>query len=343
MEAIIRQFLPDGIILRAEILAGGLIHQTYKVNVEINGRLEVFVLQSLNTKTFKNPPAIMKNLSLVLDFLKQQKAYRLALPIPLRTIHSKLLYQDQEGHYWRMFPFIKNSVSYELPPTKAHLYEAGKAYAQFLAALKDFDPQQLSITIPNFHHLADRFRFFKKVIETAENDRKRKANIAIEQTLAFYTKYPLDFSHLPIRAVHNDSKLSNLLFDKNTETCLAVIDLDTLMPGYIVTDFGDMVRGMCNTATEDEPDMSKVGFSTERFDALRTGFLEQSQDWLSDEEQAELTNGAIYIILEQAIRFLTDYLNEDVYYGAKYPEHNHDRARNQLQLLTSLEKHIKII
>ncbi len=335
MEKIINQFLPKAIVLKNEILSGGLIHQTRKVTVEEEGISKVYVLQQFNANTFKEPYKVMKNLSLVQKHLSQQD-YPLELPQAIETIKSKNLIEDDDGNFWRMFPFLKNSTSYDIPPSDDYLFEAGKAYGLFLTGLKDFDVEALEITIPNFHNLAQRFQTFLEILKIASPSRKEKAAKEIEQTLAFYHKFSIEFSNLPLRAVHNDSKLSNLLFDKDSQACVAVIDLDTLMPGYVVTDFGDMVRGMCNTSSEDEADLSKVSFDSKRYDLLEKGFLSATGDWLTKEEKDNLFNGAIYIILEQAIRFLGDYLNNDQYYSAKYPEHNFDRGRNQLCLLEDM-------
>jgi hypothetical protein len=333
---ITRQFLPLAALITLEQLSGGVIHQTYKIGVLENGETANYVLQCMNTATFKNPVHVMKNTILVQDFLIK-KGYPLQGSIPLHTADFKTLFVDDQGAHWRFFKFIKDSVSFEKPSGLDQLYEAAKAYGTFATFLKDFDVRQLKITIPDFHNLPSRFQDFKKILKNAPVERKQNAEDEIAKTIQFYDQFQtLNFSNLPLRAVHNDCKLSNVLFDKNTQKCIAVIDLDTLMPGYIVTDFGDMVRTMCNTATEDERDLEKVSFDPESFQFLYKGFLEMTSDWISVSEKDNLLNGAIYIILEQAIRFLADYLNGDQYYMVKYPEHNFVRAKNQLKLLTSL-------
>ena len=335
MEGIIQKFLPEAMLHSVTRLSGGLIHQTFKVLVKYDEKPAAFVLQQMNTTTFKSPVKVMKNISLTQNYLQKQ-AYPLAFPQILQTIDSEYLYKDEQGQYWRMFSFIADSVSYEVPPSIVHLYEAGKAYGVFLTAIKNLNPDLLEITIPNFHNLSDRFQHFKVSVENATPNRKQKAQEAINETRNYFNHFQFDFSHLPIRAVHNDAKLSNVLFNKNTQKCIAVIDLDTLMPGYVVTDFGDMVRVMCNTATEDEQDLGKVSFDLNSFEYLQKGFLAATTAWLTTAEKSNLVNGAIYIILEQAIRFLSDYLNHDQYYTVKYEEHNLDRAKNQLELLKSM-------
>lgn len=333
---IIRQFLPNAVLEKVDSLTGGVIHQTYKVSIRQSGGVLDFVLQGMNTDVFTNPVEVMNNTVLVQDFLIE-KGYPLQLSIPLPTLDSKMLFEDEEGTHWRFFKFIKDTESFEKPENQDQLFEAGKAYGTFATYLKDFDANSLAITIPDFHHLPFRFQAFKKILNISSSERKQNAEIEVSKTIQFYDRFQyLNFSSLPVRAVHNDCKLSNVLFDKSTKKCKAVIDLDTVMPGYIVTDFGDMVRTMCNTAREDEPDLEKVAFDLESFQLLKRGFLETTKDWLSIAEKENLVNGAIYIILEQAIRFLADYLDNDRYYKIKYPEHNFDRARNQLKLLESM-------
>jgi len=297
--------------------------------------MEHYILQGLNTTTFPAPFKVMKNLKLIQDHLALQE-YPFQVSSSLQNEEGLDLYKDAEGTYWRMSNFIAHSISFETPPSTAYLYEAGAAYGVFLSALRTMNPEQLEMTIPDFHHLDNRFHTFQTHLENATAQRKEQAKKEIEQILKYYEIFDFDFSKLPLRVVHNDSKLSNLLFHTSTQKCIAVIDLDTVMPGYVITDFGDMVRGMCNRAKEDEADLEKVSFDKEAYEVLSKGFLATTKDWLSIAEENQLLKGAIYIILEQAIRFLSDYLNNDQYYPTKYEHHNYDRGRNQLKLLDSL-------
>jgi thiamine kinase-like enzyme len=336
IKQIYRQFLPDAELISFVPLTGGVIHQTFRISVIENGEKEDYVLQRMNSDIFKNPGQVMKNTALVQDFLLKNN-YPFLLSVPLLTTQSKILFVDIEGGYWRFFKFIKYSKSFEKPTHSNQLYEAGKAYGIFATFLKDFDAKNLGVTIPDFHNLSSRFLTFEKILSNASSLRKVKAVNEINETIQLYTQFnSINFSKLPIRAVHNDCKLSNILFDINSKKCIAVIDLDTVMPGYIVTDFGDMVRTMCNTANEDETDLKKVSFHVEYFQSLSRGFLDVTGQWLRNSEKINLVNGALYIILEQSIRFLSDYLNEDQYYFVKYSEHNLDRAKNQLKLLKSM-------
>ncbi len=335
MESIIKHFLPEAEVLSFEKISVGLIHQTFKILVEGLNTEKAYILQEMNKSTFKKPSQVLENICLVQDFLFKQN-YRLVFPNIISTIHSIPFFKDAENRYWRMFSYVENSICYEMPPSDEHLYQAGKAYGLFLSAIRDLDPNLLHITIPDFHNLGQRFQQFELTLKKAFATRKLKAKTEIDEALNFYKQFQFDFSKLPIRVVHNDSKLSNVLFDEHTQECIAVIDLDTLMPGYVITDFGDMVRGMCNTATEDEIDLAKVSFDIKRFEYLQKGFLKATEQWLSPAEKKNLYNGAIYIIFEQAIRFLSDYLDNDQYYSIKYAEHNLDRAKNQLKLLRSM-------
>lgn len=335
MEKIIQQFLPEAKLIACHKLSGGLIHQTYKATVNLGGVLMVFVLQAFNAKTFKAPLKVMKNLQRLQSYLAQQP-YPLQLAPALPTTQNEFLFSDPSDNLWRLFPFLENSESFEVPHSDAMLLEAGKAYGFFLKALKDFEISQLAITIPDFHNLPGRFQKFQYTIQQAPIARREKAAHSIQQIFNYYDQLKVDFSDLPIRVVHNDCKLSNLLFDKSTRKCIAVIDLDTVMPGYVVTDFGDMVRGMCNTSSEEEKDLAKVAFDKHRYEILKKGFLAAGRDWLTEKETDNLFNGAKYIVLEQAIRFLTDFLDGDQYYPIYYTTHNFDRASNQLKLFSSM-------
>lgn len=330
---IVKQFIAGAEVLSIELLTGGLIHRTCKTRVRSKGVVKDLVLQRLNTRIFCKPHALMENSHIV--GLLIDNDYPLTLIKALETTDGHKLYTDSKGECWRVFPFVENSICVEAPPDIEYAYKAGRAYGMFLTAVRPVDPELLYIPIPEFHSPVSRFKLFFDKLAIADPQRKNTAAAAIERVCHYYRELSFDFSALPVRVVHNDCKFGNLLFDKTSKECVAVIDLDTLMPGCVVTDFGDMVRSMCSTATEQDNE-SLVSFNIDYFDAVKAGFLSETGDWLTAAEQAALVDGACYIVLEQAVRFLTDYLDHDSYYGARYPQQNHDRARNQLALLESM-------
>lgn len=334
MESIIQQFIPDATLLHCERLSGGLINQTHKVQIQSQDRCCSYILQRLNTSIFRTPHAVMDNLVLVQQTLKAHSP--LVSSDPLTTPGGDTLHRDTTDGYWRMLEYVDNAISYETPPSIDHVRKAGGAYGNFLTALVSLPPERLAITLSDFHHLDLRYSLLQTSTGRANADRRASASVTLKRIRNYHSALSMDFSALPLRAVHNDCKLSNLLFHATTDNCIAVIDLDTVMPGYVVTDFGDMVRGMCNTASEDEPNPANVHFSLSHYKALEQGFLAATGQWLTAGEAGQLLNGAMYIILEQAIRFLTDYLDGDTYYAVHYPDHNLDRACNQVTLLASL-------
>lgn len=335
MEKLIRSFLPEAHFLSADKLNGGLIHQTYKVQVRLDGVVRYYVVQQFNQKVFTQPETVMQNVSLLQAYIEHVD-YPYEFPYYLKTTKGAFFAKDDDGKLWRMSNWIGDSISYEQASSKEQVYQVGLAFGNFHTAFYRLDSKKIKETIPGFHDIRKRFSFFEKIKSNAQADRFDRALKYIDEVVFYYKNLTLDLSGFPQRIVHNDCKLSNLLFDQKTGACKAVIDLDTVMPGSILMDFGDMVRTLCCTAPESEPNISKVEFDLESYKVLKKGFLESVSDWLGDRELYHLLDGSKYIILEQAIRFLTDYLQGDVYYSISYQEQNLDRSRNQLKLLSSL-------
>ena len=220
-------------------------------------------------------------------------------------------------------------------------YEAAKTFGIFLSHLIGLNPREIKTVIPYFHHLPRRFERFQVAIQNASTERKKLAQPLLESIQQTYTNIEqIDLQTFPLRIVHNDCKISNVLLHRKTGKGVAVIDLDTLMPGSILTDFGDMVRTFCCSQDENHQDLSAIFIQEDILKATIAGFLEATHNWLQAIERENLLNGARYIILEQAIRFLTDFLEEDVYYPVTYAKQNWVRTGNQLRLLESLEEYI---
>jgi len=256
--------------------------------------------------------------------------------------HDEYWYQDEQHDYWRCFHFIDHSITLERVENGRQAQEAAKAFGNFMVALSGFEPSALHITIQDFHNIGKRLNDLDEAVYSDRLSRRSRATDEIKK-VAEMKNIASEFlsvrADLPIRVTHNDTKINNVLFDANTGKGLCVIDLDTVMPGTLLSDFGDMVRTFTSPSEEDEKDLSKVFFRPEIFIALSQGFLEETVHILSQVEKNNLILGGKIMIYMQAIRFLTDFLAGDLYYKTDYPEHNLVRTRNQLKLLNSFLKH----
>jgi len=297
----------------------GLIHRTFFLQ-HAEGD---FILQKVNHNVFKKPWDLMGNIQLVAAHLEQKNYPKTILKIK-KTLDGNVLLQTSKNEFWRVFNFIKQ------------VFQTGKSFGEFLTYLKDLPVEKIKPSIPDFHNTRLRFENFEKAILKNEFNRVQFAKKEIEQIRNWRFLID-DFEALncPIRVVLADPKINNLLFDKN-KNVKAVIDWDTIMPGYILHDFGDLVRTMTCEEDEESTDFEKVKISSAYFEKLKKGFLEMTKDWLTQEEKDNLLLGAKVIIYEQAIRFLTDYLEGDKYYNTVYTEQNFNRTKNQIRLLESI-------
>ena len=311
----------------------GLINHTWKVSS--NHTNEVYILQRINTAVFKRPEYIASNIDNIADYL--QKNYpNYHFIAPLKTTANSGLYSDEEG-YFRVFPFLKNSYSIDVVNTPAQAFEAAHQFALFTKLLSNFNVASLKITLPGFHDLSLRFRQFNNAIKNANKTRIEEAQTAINYLLeqASVAEAFESIKSNPAfktRVMHHDTKISNVLFnEENKGAC--VIDLDTVMPGCFISDVGDMMRTYLSPVSEEESDYDKIKVREEYFKAIADGYLSEMKDELSDVEITHFIYAGKFLIYMQAIRFLTDYLNNDVYYGSKYEGHNLIRAKNQVALL----------
>ena len=309
----------------------GLIHRTFFLQHKKGD----FILQNINSNVFKNPLELMGNILLVGEHLLKKKYPKSILKIK-KTLDGNVLLQDSKNEYWRIFDFIKDSQEFTNPESEEQVYQTGKSFGEFLTFLKDLPVGKIKPSIPDFHNTKLRLENFEKAILKDEFNRVQFAKKEIEQIRNWhFIIEEFDALHFPIRIIHADPKISNLLFDKNKKV-KAVIDWDTIMPGYILHDFGDLVRTMACTEDEESTNFEKVKISISYFEILKKGFLENTKSWLIDIEKNNLLLGAKVITYEQAIRFLTDYLEGDRYYNTVSTEHNFNRTKNQIQLLQSL-------
>lgn len=338
LEPIARRFFDIDHWLSAAPIGSGNINDTYRIDFGREGAMQSIVLQRINRRVFQNPEQLMRNIDLVSRHLQNADYPYRPLP-PLPAADGRLYHLDGTGNYWRCFPYIADSYAPEGKQNPEAAFEAAKAYGAFARALQDFPVQQLAETIPGFHDTDRRWTTFLEVIETDPAGRVGAAAAEIEamfQAKSLFEKISRlkKSGVLPLRVTHNDTKAGNVLLSESTHKALAVIDLDTVMPGTILSDFGDMVRTFVPDQPEDDP--GSVGLRTDMLEAIREGFLSETAGFLTDAEKENLLLGGAWITGEQALRFLSDWLAGDVYYKIRYPEHNLVRARNQLALFQAL-------
>ncbi len=322
----------------------GHINETYRVLTKNGGN---YILQKVNRNVFKKPEQVMENIALVTGHL--EKKLKEAGRDPLRgTLHlhhtedGKPYYIDGAGELWRVFDFVRDSLAIQLPRSTEEFASAGYAFGEFAAMLSDFPAESLHEVILQFHDTPKRYRDLLAAIERDVCGRVAEVMPEIE----FY-RVRADYYHtltrahekgaLPLRVTHNDTKINNILFDAKNGAPLCVIDLDTVMPGFTVTDFGDAIRFGASTAAEDEVDLTKVHFSVEKYKAYAAAYLAGAGDGLVPAERTMLRDGALMMMLECGMRFLTDYLSGDTYFRISREKHNLDRTRTQIRLAEETE------
>ncbi|MDR3263957.1 MAG: aminoglycoside phosphotransferase family protein [Clostridiales bacterium] len=306
-----------------------------------------YILQRINGGIFKNIPALMRNFELVTAYLAEKSLKAGGNPmrdvLTLIFTRSGQSYLETNGEYFRAFVFIDRAISYQTVEKPEHFFEAGIAFGRFAALLDGFDASLLFEAIPNFHDTAKRYDNFLKALEADKHSRAKDVKAEIEFTksrrgITNAVISLLNDNKIPKRVTHNDTKLNNVMIDDVTGKAVAVIDLDTVMPGSLLYDFGDSIRSGCNTAAEDEKDLSKVTFDLKLFAAYSKGYIKETKKLIRAEEKKLLAAAPVLMTFECGMRFLTDYLDGDNYFKIKYPSHNLDRARTQYKLVADMEK-----
>ena len=345
----IRQFNFEGKYLSAEELRSGNINSTYRLTfVKPDGTRQDYILQRINTVVFKDPYAVMENITNVIDHI-DKKLTEEGEDTSRRLLHfvttknGSYLYKDNSGAFWRAYVFVEGVTAYNSISDPHLFYEAGRGFGEFQKNLFDFPAELLHETIPDFHNTKRRFYAFVAAIAEDKAGRVRELEAEIDflfdrRKMMGEIVDKIDAGVLPMRVTHNDTKLNNVLIDNVTGEAVCVIDLDTVMPGSVLYDFGDAIRfGACTTA-EDEPDTSKIALDLNLFEQFTKGFISGLGGALTEMEYELLPEGAMLLTYEQAMRFLTDYLNGDTYFKLNYPEHNIVRTRAQIALLSDMEK-----
>lgn len=346
LHAIAGQFQTMGTITEIAPLGAGLINDTYKVLTEGDQNPD-YVLQRINHAIFQDVDLMQKNIQRVTDQIRKKLQERGETDLQRKTLtiipakDNKLYYFDGTS-YWRMTLLISDSQSFE-QVTPEFAYYTGKAFGDFQNMLVDLPGEPLGATIPNFHNMEFRLEQFREAIANNTAGRLEKAQPIVDELLNRADEMcKAERMHregiLPKRITHCDTKVNNMLFDKEGNF-LCVIDLDTTMPGYVLSDFGDFIRTAGNTAAEDEADLSKVGVNMDIFRSFAKGYVEGAKPFLQKVEIENLPYGAKLLTYMQTVRFLTDYLNGDTYYKTKSAEHNWERTLAQFTLLKSIEAH----
>ncbi len=343
-----RHFHLPGPLIDAEVYGSGHINDTYLARFQADGLAAPAILQRINHHVFKQPEKLMDNITRVTRYARQRilaaggDPAREALTL-IPTLDGGSFHRTPAGEYWRAYEFISGAHTYDRTDDLRQAYTAARAFGNFQKLLASLPGGRLHETIPDFHHTRKRFTAFQAALEADAAGRVRGVQPEIDSILqregdASVVVDLLERGELPERVTHNDTKLNNVLIDDRTGEGICVIDLDTMMPGSILYDFGDLVRMGAATAAEDEPDLSRVGFDLALFEALAQGYLDSAGDFLTSLEFELLTFAGRLITLEQAVRFLGDYLNGDVYYKIHHPGHNLDRARTQIKLVAEMER-----
>ena len=346
-QSIIDKFAIEGKVLGAERYGSGHINETKYVEVENEGKIHKYILQKINKNVFKNPEQLMENYVAVTEYLRGVIKERGGDPDretlnAIKTVDGKNCYMDEDGEYWRLILFVNDSLSYDKVERPEQFYESAVAFGNFQYLLRDYPADTLYETIVNFHNTPDRFRQLMDAVNADKCGRLSEVGAEVEfakarEEFAGTLERAREAGKLPLKVTHNDTKLNNILFDKSTGKPLCVVDLDTIMPGYSVNDFGDSIRFGATTALEDEADLSKVNFDISLYELYVKGFIEGANGGLSEGELEMLPVGAMMMTFECGMRFLTDYLEGDTYFKISRPQHNLDRARNQFKLVSDME------
>jgi Ser/Thr protein kinase RdoA (MazF antagonist) len=322
-----------------ESLTEGLIHQTYKVT---NSAGKSIVLQQVNVNVFTDANLIVENYRLISECLRKQNG---VIPTMLETPSGERLWIDDDHGSWRAFEYIDNSYTENIPATPETIYRAAECFGSFVRSLQSLNSKHLQPTIPSFHNLGFRYKQFHGGLERCTAARRMKSRELIRKIEArthlvnFYKKLDTN-NDFNVRPMHHDCKLGNILFNKITKQTICPIDLDTTMPGYFFSDVGDLIRSMVSNANESDPPES-IKINRESYYAIIDGYRSGIKDTFTATEEKYIHHAGLLMIYMQAMRFLTDYLSNDIYYKISYPQQNFFRATNQLALLEKLEIFLK--
>ena len=346
---VLKKFRFEGKFVAVEELTSGNINNTFRLTYVLpDGGKREYVLQQINTYVFKKPEEVMSNVHRVTEHLERalveagEDPERHVLRL-ISTRDDTWMFRDSENRCWRAYIYIDGAVAYDRPEKPEHFMECGRAFGNFQKMLFDFPAEELYETIPNFHNTRKRFYDFVAAVAEDKGGRVR----FVEKEIDFFFDRRkmmnqvvdmIDRGEIPLRVTHNDTKMNNVMLDSETGKGLCVIDLDTVMAGSVLYDYGDAVRFGASTAAEDEPDTSKIALDMDLFKAFTRGFISEVKGSLTENELRMLPLGIKIMTCELAMRFFTDYIDGDLYFKVRSPEHNLIRAHAQMKLLEDIEE-----
>jgi len=349
LQEISRKFQIYGQIMHAETLKIGHINETYTATYDQGGTRVRYVHQKINRNVFKNPVGVMKNVMRVTTHIRKKLesanvphvTRRSLIVIPTRD--GKSFYQNGDREVWRTFVFVEGVETFESVQSPDQAFQAGKAFGEFQSLLVDLPGERLFETIPDFHHTRKRFAALQQAIEKDQHNRalgaKKEIEFALQQEpMVDVILEAMAKGKIPERVTHNDTKFNNVMLDVLTGEAMCIVDLDTVMPGCALYDFGDMVRTTTSPTLEDELDLSKVKMQMPMFKRLAQGYLATAGKFLTKAEKAHIAFSGKLITFEIGIRFLTDFLSGDTYFRIHRAGHNLDRCRTQLKLVESIQR-----
>ena len=348
LSLVLENFDIAGEVVSVEPYGEGHINRTYLAVFNDNGERKRYILQKINSVLFNPVEKLMQNIVSVTEFNRKKIIERGGDPdresiTVIKTKDGKSFYKRDENSYYRVYIFIERTVAYQTVTKPKDFYYSAVAFGNFNNLLAEFDASNLYEILPNFHNTLVRYENFKKAVSEDKMGRVKECEKEIEfikEREFYYGRIVnmLNSGEMPLKVTHNDTKLNNVLLDDKTGEPVAVIDLDTIMPGSIVYDFGDSIRFGCNPAAEDEKDLSKINFRFDLYETYLDGFLTALGDSISQVEKDNLALGAILMTIECGMRFLTDYLEGDTYFRTHREGQNLDRTRTQLKLVADMEK-----
>ncbi len=341
LKHICKQFKIESEVTSVSELNSGFINDTYLVKTSSGSK---YVLQRISTVVFKDVENVIENKVLVSEHLSKSKSdYKVVRFI--KTLSEAAYFKGKDSSYWNLMIYISDSVTHDVATNTLLVEEAGKLYGDFIIQAADLDMDKLVETLPDFHSIPWRYKQFDEALKNAKEETKTKAKDDIEFVIKCREEMHelsqlKDNNEFPIRVTHNDAKLGNILFDKNDKG-LAVIDLDTVMPGIVAFDFGDSIRSICTTTAEDDTNLEATRINLDFYEAFCKGFAETTKHILTSTEIKYLPLGAKTITFIMGLRILTDYLNGNIYYKVDYDTHNLVRAKNQFKLVKSIQENYK--
>lgn len=327
--------------INIEPIGNGLINQSWKVTAGENS----YFLQRINSYVFQYPEQVQENYLKLWQFNRSAKS-GLLMPSPVTGKNKSSLFIDKENNYWRAFEFIPQSKTYSVAEKAGQANETAKTFGKFTASFIGMNAADLKIVITNFHNLSFRYGQFEVALKSKRTERLIKASSLVEELkqrkhyVSVFEKICSSAAEFPLRVMHHDAKISNILFDEKTGKVICPVDYDTVMPGYFFSDLGDMIRSMISPEDEKSTRYENIRIRKEFYEGIVEGYLEAVKEILTESEIKYLHYSGLLMIYMQALRFLTDYLNSDAYYKTEYEEQNYDRSKNQVVLLQKLESYL---